>query len=345
MKMRLVRDNDDPKLLSDLERLAGGEPAVLEPADESVGDVTAIADRDGAIEPLDDPFVLRFVQVSMHLKRYGPFYLGAAAWALVMLLIQPVGRGSADTEVAGPAFAGAASVQVAPASADSPVADFNSDAIGAPTFEAVTSGSSFSAADAAFGDFSESSFESSSEDFSSTTPTTSPTFEETAAPTFADDFGAGEEDEEVSGFSIVRSGYASSTGGTPAEQEPAKGGLPVAVTLGSDTKRSFIELAGTDTELRLKQSPDGAIQPDVAVIKACLITSPWKAERKQPLSASPTFDPACSTGARFQGIWTFDLSSFPAEELKNGIVLTPGPGTGLTFQIVFEPTPIPASGA
>lgn len=342
MRMRLVRENDDPKLLSDLERLAGREPAEIEGLEHSRpgdGDGSDDAPVDG--DPLADPFVRRFVQVSVHLKRYAPFYAGAAVWALAMLLIQPVGRGS--TEVAGgPGFAGASSVEVATASADSPVADFNADAIGAPVFETVTGAAAFSSGDSAFGDFSESAFSNSRQDIDggSSTDSSSPTFDDETI-TFDDtEFGS----DEPEGFTIVRSGYASRTAGTPAEQDPPKGALPVAVTLGNDNKRSFLELAGTGTVLRLKESRDGAVQAESAVIKACLATSSWEAKRGQAFPG-PSFDPACSTGARFDGVWSFDLSTYAPADLAKGLVLTAGPGTAHTFQVNLEPTPLDESGA
>jgi hypothetical protein len=341
MRLRLLRENDDPKLLADLERLAGREP---EPVVEEVVDDAGAAAVEGGVEgdevaephPFDDPFVRRFVQVSVHLKRYAPFYAGAAVWAFAMLLIQPVGRDGDTTDLAGgPGFAGAATVDVATASADSAVADLNADAIGAPVFETVIGAAAFSEGDSAFADFSESEFSSGAGD-SAMTETTSPTFEDDATVTF-DDTEFGDDDE---GLTIVRSGYASRTGGTPAEQDPPGGALPVAVTLGQDTKYSFIELSGSDTVLRLRESPDGALQPEAAVLKACLATESWEAERAQAFADGPTFDPACSTGARFDGVWSFDLSTFPAEELKNGLVLTAGPGTAHTFQVNLEPTPL-----
>jgi hypothetical protein len=140
----------------------------------------------------------------------------------------------------------------------------------------------------------------------------------------------------------VKSGYASATGGTPAEQDPVGGGLPVAVTLGNDNKRSFLALSGSATELRLRESPEGALQPEAAVIKLCPITSEWEAERGQSINDSPTFESACSTGMRTDGIWAFDLSGFSADQLAAGVTLTPGPGTAHTFEVVLEPNPIPS---
>ena len=339
MRMRFVRDNDDPKLLSDLERLAGREPEVLaveEPVDAVDGDV----DPDEAAEPtpFDDPFVRSFVRASVHLKRYAPFYAGAAAWAATMLLIQPLGTD--DQTTAPAAFAGTVSgaSSASQVAAVAPTSDLNADAIGAPTFEAITGAtfapsSSFdSTSELAFDDSSSTSFDDSSSTAGSSGAGDTPTFD------FGDDFGS-DVDE---GLTIVRSGYASATGGTPAEQDPVGGGLPVAVTLGNDTKRSFLALSGSATELRLRESPEGALQPEAAVIKLCPITSEWEAERGQSINDSPTFESACSTGMRTDGIWTFDLSGYSADQLAAGLTLTPGPGTAHTFEVVLEPNPIPS---
>ena len=344
MRMRFVRDNDDPKLLSDLERLAGREPevvAVEAPVDGAEDDVEgADAAAAGEPTPLDDPFVRGFVRASVHLKRYAPFYAGAAAWAATMLLIQPLGDDQATTPTA---FAGTVSgtSSASQVAAVAPTSDLNADAIGAPTFEAIT-GASFapttdfdSTSEFAFDDSSSTSFDESSSTTGSSGADDTPTFD------FSDDFGSEVED----GLTIVRSGYASATGGTPAEQDPAGGGLPVAVTLGNDTKRSFLALSGSGTELRLRESPEGALQPEAAVIKVCPISSDWEAERGQSINDSPTFESACSTGMRTDGIWTFDLSGFSADQLAAGLTLTPGPGTAHTFEVVLEPNPIPSVSA
>jgi hypothetical protein len=331
MRMKLVRDNDDPKLLADLDRLAGREPiAASEHAAEAA-----------SAEPLDDPFVRRFVQVSVHLKRYLPFYIGAAVWALTMLLIHPLGKGNESNFASGTSGLAGQSVPVATASASSPapsaVADLGADAIAAPTFEAVTA--------ATFGSESTSSFDEAASSSSSASPESSASSSDFSSTNttlaFSSDFGS----DTPKQHAIVRSGYASSTGGTPLEQQPANGGLPVASTAGQDSKRSFIELSGEGSQLRLKVSADGAIQADTAVIKVCVLTtSDWKADRGQPMPG-PAFDPACSTGSVLDGIWTFDLSSFSKEDLARGLALTPGAGTGLTFQVVFEPVAQPTENA
>jgi len=44
---------------------------------------------------------------------------------------------------------------------------------------------------------------------------------------------------------IVESGYSSATGGTPLEQDPGNGALPIESAAGQHLKRSFIRLSGT----------------------------------------------------------------------------------------------------
>jgi hypothetical protein len=345
MRVKLVRDNDDPKLLADLERLAGREPVVIEEVADEGTDAGAEA-ASAAPEPLDDPFVRRFVQISVHLKRYAPFYAGAAVWALTMLLIHPLGKGSASDVASGPGYAGQ-SVPVATASADSAVADLGADAVAAPTFEAVT-GASFSDTSVSFDDLSSSDTELAGSDTSSSfdSGSTSSDFSSTDTTiTFDDEFGS----DEPKQLMIVRSGYASVTGGTPAEQQPANGGLPVAVTAGNNAKVSFIEIEGEGSQLRLKVASDDSsnLQADTAVIKLCGMSSgDWKAERGQAMPSTAPWDSSCSTGSLLDGVWTFDISGFSTTDRANGFALVPGQATPPpTFQVVFEPIPEPTENA
>lgn len=338
MRMRFVRNNDDSALLEDLERLAGRGSAIeVAPAGAEPGDPVAADDPvDDAADPLDDPFVLGFVRASVHLKRYAPFYLGAAAWAATMLLIQPLGAG--DGRPDGPGFAGT-TARAVPAAVSSST---GADAIAAPSFLPVAGasfaptptfdgfgGSEFGGGAAFDDDVAFPAADEGSGDFSGSPESSGDT-------TF--DFGDNTTADRPSPLAITRSGYASATGGTPAEQDPPGGGLPIAAALGNDTKRSFVELSGDATMLRLRQARSGAVQPESAVIKACpLVSADWKAQRGQPLNGSPTFESACSTGTITDGVWTFDLGLFAPQDLAKGLALTPGAGTALTFEVVLEP--------
>ena len=331
VRLKLLRDNDDPVLLADLDRLAGREPAGVTAPEDAV-DAGEEAHVPG---PLDDPFVRGFVQVSVHLRRFAPFYAGAGAWLAVMLLIQPLGgdrRDAGPTELAGATARRATSAPAALATGRAPT--------GAEAFEAVTD-RSFSTS-ATFGgvtfggsDFSEDSPSDAAAEGTTVTAPDDLTFE---------DFDDAEFEETAEEVTIVRSGYASSTGGTPAEREPPNGGLPVAAAAGNDTKRSFLGLAGGGSELRLRQVPGAVPLPATAAVKACaLATGDWAAERGQPLADSPPLEFTCSTGQVQDGIWTFDLGSFLPEELARGLALTPAAGTALTFEVVFEPVALPSS--
>ncbi len=219
------------------------------------------------------------------------------------------------------------------------LSDLNADAIAAPSFEAIT-GSSTSSFDTS----TEPEFTRSGQRQLLESASRRPRPRRRRTTTTVD-FGSDDTSTANEAPTIVRSGYASATGGTPLEQDPGSGGLPVAATAGNDNKRSYLQLSNRVGALRLRQSADNAIQPDGAVVKLCPLDKPdWKPTRGQALSGSPTFSSACATGSRTDGIWTFDLSSFTTDEFNNGFTLTPGPGTGTTFQVVLEPTPLPPIG-
>jgi hypothetical protein len=350
--VRLTRSNDDPQLLDDLERLARvhgdpdrePQPLAAEAPPAGVPEVQAAADA-GDPSPLDDPFVRRFVRASVHVKRYLPFYAGAAVWALAMLLIQPLGRGgdrdaanlASATTGAGVARSSTAGNAVA-AAAIAPAGDA---AVAAPVYDDF-GGSSLTSSSSAFdtgsSDFSSSGSFASSASESSTGSDTA-TFDDSTFSDTTSDFG-----NEPEPLTITASGYASRIGGTPLEQDPGKGILPVAATGGNDNKRSFIRLRGDDTTLRLQEAASGQVRSDSGAIKACVITADWTPTRAQSLESAPAFDATnCSTGVRdATGLWTFDLSNFAPLADAKGFALTPGAGTALTFEVQFSPTPVAA---
>ena len=348
--MRLVRNNDDPKLIADLERLAGAEavspvapPEVLEADVARLAAATTASRRD---VPIDDAFVRRFVQGSVHLRKYAPFYAGAGLWLAAMVLIQPVGRGGGD-EAATAAPAGARRGVVAPVAAASATqevaadidAEVDVDTAGSPVFDSF-GGSTFDTADTSeFADFgsSESATESSSD----------LAFEEDTE-SFESDFESFEDEEPVPDpLSILESGYASSTGGTPLEQAPAGGGLPITTAGGTTTKFSFVRLAGDETSIILQEATDGNVNNATATLRMCPITSTWTGGPGKPMSAAPTFDKDfCAAGARSgTGTWTFDLTDFTPIEGSNGFAIVPGSGTAATFQVVLKPTAVEAEPA
>lgn len=354
--MRLTRSNDDPKLLDDLERLARAHGAPdREPRPLSTElDAAAVAAREAeaaaAAEvseatPFDDPFVRRFVQVSVHLKRYAPFYAGAAVWALAMLLIQPLGGGrpddanlasasarSANRSAPAPsAGTGVAASAVAPAESAAPVFDdFGGSGL------TTSSASSFDT----FGgsSFDDSGSSSGADSFAADSSSSSPTFDDSSFATFGDEATGPEP------VTIAASGYASRVGGTPLEQDPGAGILPVAATAGNDNKRSFIRLSGEETTLRLKEAAAGQVRPEAGSVKACLITADWQPARGMALDKAPAFDPTnCSTGVRdASGVWTFDVTNFAPLAESKGLALTPAAGTAATFEVRFVGTAVPS---
>jgi hypothetical protein len=353
--VRLTRSNDDPKLLDDLERLArvhGDPDREPRPLSSELVDAPAPVEDEAAAEaveatPLDDPFVRRFVRVSVHLKRYAPFYAGAAVWALAMLLIQPLGGGddaaNGDLASASTAAATSGSARASDTGVTASVVAPTEEVAAAPVFDDF-GGSALSSSSTSF---ESSGFSSSSSDFASgsdSSSSSSSTSDAGSTATFDDssfsssDFGS----DEPAPLTITASGYASSVGGTPLEQDPGSGILPVAATGGNDNKRSFIKVSGDETTLRLKEAADGNVRSDAGGVKACLITVDWQPARGQALSASPAFDSGnCATGVRdAEGVWTFDLSTFAPLADTKGFALTPAAGTASTFEARFLPAPV-----
>jgi hypothetical protein len=360
LAVRLTRSNDDPKLLDDLERLARvhGDPereprplsselteAELQAQADAEAAAAAAADGE-ATEPtvLDDPFVRRFVQVSVHVKRYAPFYAGAAVWAMAMLLIQPLGGGRKDS-----ADLASSSTPVISRSATAPAAATAVDAAAVAPAETATP---------LFDDFGGSGASSTSSSYSTYDDTSSFDSSDTGSDTFAstDDGSSSDtssfDDSEFSSFddeatseplTITASGYASATGGTPLEQDPGAGILPVAATGGNTNKRTFLRLAGDETTLILKEAADGQVRSDAGGVKACAITADWQPARGAALSAGPAYDEnSCSTGVRAaDGTWTFDVSNFAPLADSKGIALTPAAGTASTFEVRFVGTAVP----
>jgi hypothetical protein len=322
--VQLTRNNDDPKLLGDLERLAGKPVAI---ADETA---PVAPEEPGPAEatPFDDPFVRRFVQVSTHVRRYAPFYAGAAMWLLAMVLIQPVGGGGG---VAGPEVSSSADFASANSTVSSSAVTETVSAMPAAAVDGFGLSASFPLASYSSPPASESS--------------PPPAAAEPAPPAAVDPVDSitmGDDVVRVVALSISESGYASAAGGTPAEQSPPGNGLPVAAVGGNDAKRSFLRLTGTETTLRLKAIAGSTdqITTNQATVKACVITTAdWVARRGQKLDAGPAYDlNQCATGvASAAGVWTFDLGYFGPVSAGNGFALVPGAGTAPSFEITFEP--------
>jgi hypothetical protein len=339
-RTRLRRDNtEDPRVLHDLAvlgRTYGADEAVLAEVGAAAEPAPAPVDPG----PMADPFVRRFVGASVHVKRYAGLYAGTLAWVVVMLLAAPHHRDAVPAQQA--AFAGtpAAARSVAPSSPSGAAAattgDAASSALAAPSgydfgSSDVTSSELADPTDATFSSPTTSDGASSS---SSSSSSTSETFSTT-------DDASSSSDAAPAKLTIVRSGYASNTAGTPVEQAPANGGLPVAAAGGQASKRSFIALGGGGTVLHLAVATDpGAnVGDDRASISACPILKPgWEATRGQAMPG-PEFTQPCATGVRqSDGSWTFDLSAFGDPTKAAGFALTPDPSDAAeTFQVTFVP--------
>ena len=336
--MRLVRSNDDPKLITDLERLAGIADAPPPPVDVVTADVERLAAVSGAAPPeasIEDAFVRRFVMSSVHVKKYAPFYAAGGLWLLVMVLIQPLGRGASPVD---PEVAAGRSAVPASTSAEVAAVPADPDVAGSPVFDTF-GGSNFGADDtAAFSDFGS---EPSSEP--STFSESEFAFDDAPQSFDSDEFESFEDEEEVPDpLTVIASGYASTTGGTPLEQAPAGGALPITIAGGNTTKYSFVRLTGDETTIRLQESSSDNVNSDMAALKMCPLTAPtWTAGPGQKMDTAPKYDTGyCASGTRTDGIWTFDLSGLAPIEGSNGFALIPGPGTASTFQVALKPTAV-----
>lgn len=150
---------------------------------------------------------------------------------------------------------------------------------------------------------------------------------------------------ETSPLTVIDGGYSSLTGGTPAEEDPGDGALPIKSAAGRHLKQSFVRLFGTAQILHLQLDKNFASTgADAAEIDACPIsTKNWTAVRGQDFTAQPQFDQAaCVSGTRqSDGTWTFDLGQVPGGPTRpDGIALVPSGDTG-TFDVAFSVRALP----
>lgn len=322
-KMRLPfrRDNsENAVLMRDLDALAGAyrDGAPPPPARE---DAAAHSDESTGMERIlaDDGFVRNFVRTVVHVRRYLPFYGVGAALLLVFALVAPVSDGSSGTQFASDVVA-----------ADPDVIEDETETADTPATDATVP-----------------AFSGGAVDFAPAEPfEPSPSFDDdfSPAPTFGSDsptFAAPEPAHQP--LRITASGYASVSGGTPFEVEPADGALPVSAGAGEAGRISFIKVAGDGEKLRLQEAPD-SVNGAGASVTACLISEDWEPARGMAMSDAPEYDAEhCSTGIRTSdGIWTFDLLVF-SDSTGFGLALVPGPAVAPpTFDIAFEPKALSA---
>jgi hypothetical protein len=299
------RDNgSDPRVLADLDLLAAHDAGTLPPPEPPEGDD----------DPMHDPFVRRFMGGAEHVRGHAKYYGALAAWLLLMFAVVPVAKhnthdGAPDdsgvtTEAAAIGAPTTSTTALEPVTAPAPsISDVSSPmstftAAAAPSI-ATTSPSSITAAPV----------------------TTAPLSTTVAAAPF---------------LTIARSGYASSSAGTPLEKDPADGALPVEAAGGQATKRSFVALRGSGTILHLEVT-DGAVGE--GSVAACpLSRSDWSTDRGQSMPG-PAFSTTCAIGTMLDdGSWVFDLEQFGDPTAGAGFALTPMAGT---FSLAFSPAALP----
>ena len=138
---------------------------------------------------------------------------------------------------------------------------------------------------------------------------------------------------------IVRSGWWSRTAGTPlANTDVPEGTLPVGKRVSQDDKRSFVDLAGEEPLLTLKEEAEGGRQPvGAAKIQLCPVTAEW--EDAEGMTESPPYDASsCVQGSYGNGgVWTFDLTQYGDPTAWAGFAIVPAPDAPVDFQVNLLP--------
>lgn len=273
------------------------------------------------------------------LGRYKPVAVTVLAILLALAVLpkpdRPPGLGAtglAGADIATPSVRGASQATTSGTAVDGTAGEAFSPPVtsGPPTFGSFSTGSSFSNTDPSSGSsaFPDASPGGSSSDFGPITSGTS-TADTTGEP------------EPPKPLRIVGSTWATRTGGTPlAKQDVPDGTLPVAVRV-TDSKRSYVRLAGDGTALGFTEEPSGRQENGgPAKVQACKVTEAWEDGEAIPLTDAPEFDPnKCVQGAvSASGVWLFDLSSFPDRADDKGFALVPGEGAGVEWQVAFKLT-------
>lgn len=334
----LVRKNDDPRLLADLARLAGRteaeDGAAEDPERARVRPVAAdpisaqLAQSEETARLAEDTFVVGFIRTATHVRRYLPYYVVTAAWVLVMLLVSPRTAPTQDADFAssrlGESSEAAGDLDVggsAAEPADDLSQEFDTDFSTGALFPDLTADS-----------FDSPSEPSGSSTFASTGPTVTTTTPTTAPGPIP--------------LAMVESGYASHTGGTPAEQGPPNGGLPIWVSGGQATKYSYFRLSGTSTVLFLKEATDPGtnVNAERAAMKLCPVTAgEWAPQRGLAMTEAPAYDSACSTGVRAaNGTWRFDFGT-NVPDRRAGYALVPTVDPTLNYQVTIQPRTFPGA--
>jgi ubiquitin len=270
------------------------------------------------------------------LGRYKPVVLTVLAILVALAVLpkpdRPPGLGA--TGLAGAGISTPAPAATARPAADGPAdSDAGGDALASPVTSETSFGSfsaspSFDSDDTSSGssDFPDGPSGGSSSDFGPITSGTS-TADTTGEP------------QAPKSLRIVGTTWATRTAGTPlAKQDVPEGTLPVATRV-TDSKRSYVRLAGDGTALSLTEEPTGRRDSSGPVkVQACKVTATWEDGEAVALQDAPPFDAnKCVQGtASGDGGWLFDLSSFPDRADDKGFALVPGEGAGVEWQVAFK---------
>lgn len=292
------------------------------------------------MEPMGSIGELSISDIGRALGRYKPVAATVLAILVALAVLpkpdRPPGLGAtglAGADIATPSTPGASRAATGEPAVDGAAGESLSPPVtsGAPTFGPFSTGSSFSNTDTSSGS-------SGFPDASSSGSTSSDFGPITSGTSTADTTG---EPEPPKPLRIVGSTWATRTGGTPlAKQDVPDGTLPVASQV-TDSKRSYVRLAGDGTALGFTEEPTGRQEnAGPAKVQACKVTEAWEDGEAIPLTEAPEFDAnKCVQGTvSASGVWLFDLSSFPDRADDKGFALVPGEGAGVEWQVAFKLT-------
>jgi hypothetical protein len=307
---QLLRDNAaDSRVLDDLSTLAGAY-------DEQAVAATAAAQRDAQVDDLallteafgearnDTPW---WRDVAEQVLRYRAWVSVAVVVLAVIVFVSPAPKPLASGDEGNTALIP------------------TSDAAHAAANAAATQVAPTAPIDDPF-DFSVAAEAPSDDTFAATTPTTFDTTPQTYAPA-------------PSVLRISQSGYASRFAPTPAEQEPADGGLPVQAVAGQVVRYSYVRLNGSGTVVKLRATGVDAANSETARVQLCHITTAgWKPSRATPMSEAPKYNAECVEGhSTNTTAWTFNFGVFNPVD-PNGWAIVPITAGNATFDVTFAPT-------
>jgi hypothetical protein len=117
--------------------------------------------------------------------------------------------------------------------------------------------------------------------------------------------------------------------------------LPIAVTAGSEWKRSYLRVSGAPTVLTFVESitPGANVLSSMAAVAACPVAAEgWTATTGGALADAPSYSAAgCVAAVNANGVWTIDVHSFPSLD-RRGIALVARPvGAVDHWQVTLQP--------